>query len=460
MDQRLRLLLEAPPGRTILRLAWPNVLVMAAQSAVGIIETYFVAKLGPHALAGVSLVFPVFMLLQMVAAGAVGGAIMSGVSRALGAGDARRVDQVIWTSLLITVALSTVTSIAMLFGGRSLYAAMGGTGETLDAAVTYSSLVFAGAVPLWLFNSFAAMIRATGNMLVPALVNVGGAILLLPLSPMLIFGIGPVPALGIVGGAVAVLAYYVAGAVILGIYIWSGQGVLRPARRPPPLAAGPALDILRIGSASAVSAFSTNLTVAATLSSVSAVNPALVAGYGAGVRLEYLLVPLVFGIGAPAAAMAGASMGAGNAARAARVGWIAAGMAAVMTGIIGLGAAIVPDVWIGLFSDDPAIVAGGAEYLRIVGPAYAFFGAGFALYFASQGAGRVGLPFIATITRVVLAIGVGRLAIASFGPRGLYAALAASLVVYAAINAVAVLHWSRAARSRSALPTSSSVVKS
>src|ERR1044071_4195767 len=82
-DQRTRLLLEGSIVGTLLRLAAPNVLVMFAQAAVGLIETYFIAKLGTDALAGVTLVFPVLMLLQMMSAGAMGGGILSAAPRAL-----------------------------------------------------------------------------------------------------------------------------------------------------------------------------------------------------------------------------------------------------------------------------------------------------------------------------------------------------------------------------------------
>lgn len=441
LDARTRLLLEAPPGRTILRLAWPNVLVMLAQSAIGLIETYFVSRLGSDALAGMALVFPAFMLLQMVSAGAVGGAILSSVSRALGAGDRGRVDEVVWTSILITLALSIITTSVVVPLGPALYAAMGGTGGSLEAAVTYSSLVFAGAVPLWLFNSFAAIIRGTGNMLMPAAVMVVGTVLLIPLSPLLIFGVGPFPRLGIIGGASAVLVYYVIGAIILGCYIWSGAGVIRPSLRPR-LSRKPVLEILRIGMTSALTSVSTNVTVAVAMSLVSKANPAYVAGYGTGVRLEYLLVPLVFGIGAPTAAMTGTSIGAGNVARAGRVAWIAAALAGAVTEAIGLLAAWMPEHWLKLFSDDPAITAGGVEYLRIVGPAYGLFGIGLALYFASQGSGRMLLPLAAALTRVAIVAGLGWLGIAMFGPTGLYAVLVLGLVVYAAVNAFGVMRWS------------------
>jgi putative MATE family efflux protein len=453
LDARTRLLLEAPPGRTILRLAWPNMLVMVAQSAIGLIETYFVARLGSDALAGMALVFPAFMLLQMVSAGAVGGAILSSVSRALGAGDPRRVNQVVWTSVMITLALGIVTTSVILPLGPALYAAMGGSGGSLSAAVTYSSLVFAGTIPLWLFNTFAAIIRGTGNMKMPAAVMVVGTVLLIPLSPLLIFGIGPFPRLGIIGGASAVLVYYIAGALILGCYIWSGAGVIHPPLRPPKLARKPMLEILRIGMASALTSVSTNVTVAIAMSLVGRANPAFVAGYGTGVRLEYLLVPLVFGIGAPTAAMTGTSIGAGNPARAARVAWIAAALAGAVTEVVGIAAALLPEHWLRLFSNDPAITAGGAEYLRIVGPAYGLFGMGLALYFASQGAGRMSLPLAAALLRVAIVAGFGWLGIAMFGPVGLYAVLVLALMVYAATNALGVMRWSRILAKPQAAPT-------
>ena len=87
MDPRTRRLLEAPIGTTLLRLAIPNVVVMVVQAMIGLIETYFVAKLGVDALAAMALVFPTYMLLVMVSAGAMGGGILSAIARALGAGD-------------------------------------------------------------------------------------------------------------------------------------------------------------------------------------------------------------------------------------------------------------------------------------------------------------------------------------------------------------------------------------
>src|SRR6059036_4155430 len=144
-DTRTRVLLEGPIVSTLLRLATPNVLVMFVQAAVGLIETYFVAKLGTDALAGVALVFPVLMLMQMMSAGAVGGGISSAIARALGAGRRADADALALHALAIAVGFGLLFTLAVLGGGPWLYSALGGREASLAAALTYSNVVFAAA---------------------------------------------------------------------------------------------------------------------------------------------------------------------------------------------------------------------------------------------------------------------------------------------------------------------------
>src|SRR2546423_10651919 len=170
MDPRTRVLLEAPIAPTLLRLALPNMLVMLAQAAAGLVETYFIGRLGTQALAGVALVFPVVMLMQMMSGGAMGGGIASAIARALGASPRADADALVLHALVIALAFGLAFTLAALGGGRWLYGAMGAEGGSMDAALTYSGWIFAGAVLIWLFNSLAAVIRGTGNMGVPAIV--------------------------------------------------------------------------------------------------------------------------------------------------------------------------------------------------------------------------------------------------------------------------------------------------
>ena len=434
MDPRTRALLEAPIVRTLVRLALPNVAVMVMQAAIGLIETYFVAKLGTDALAGMAVVFPLLMVVQMISAGAMGGGILSSVARALGSNRRADANILVWHAVAIAVGPGVLTTALAFAAGPRLYALMGGRDGSLAAALTYSNLVFAGAIALWLYNSLAAVIRGTGNMIVPAGVTVLGALVLIPLSPALIFGLGPLPRLGIAGGAAAVVAFYVVGSAIFAAYLWSGRGVLKPAARPPALGWAPTREILRVGAVSSLVSLTTNVSIATATGLAGTFGPAAVAGYGTGARLEYLLVPLVFGLGAPLAAMVGTAIGAGRRERALRVAWTGAAIASALTEAIGLAATMFPGAWISLFGDDATMAAVGVQYLHVVGPFYGFFGMGLALYFASQGAGRLGWPLLAALLRVTIATGGGVIAVRAAGLFGLFLALGSALAAFGPWN--------------------------
>ena len=436
LDPRTRLLLEAPIAPTLLRLGAPNVLVMLAQAGVGLIETYFVGKLGTDALAGMALVFPAVMLMQMTSAGAMGGGIASAIARALGARRRDDADALVLHALLIAAVFALDFMVTVVAGGRWLYTRMGGSGGALDAAMVYSNWVFGGALLVWLFTPLSAVIRGTGNMAVPASVAVAGAVLLLPLSPLLIFGWGPLPGLGIAGGAIALLLYYLASSAVLAAYLWSSRSLLRPSLRGLQLRWALFADILRVGLVGTVSTVATNLAIGITTALVGAYGTAAIAGYGTASRLEYLLVPLVFGLGAPLVAMVGTCIGAGQRERALRATWIGAAIAFAMTEAIGLWAAAYPAAWLSLFNTEPAMIEAGSQYLRIVGPWYGFFGLGLVLYFASQGAGRLLWPVLGNIARLVVAVAGGWLALhGGYAIAGVFAAQAAAMVVYGIANA-------------------------
>lgn len=403
LNPRTRQLLQGPILPTLLRLGAPNVAVMLAQASVGLIETYFVGQLGTDALAGMALVFPLVMLMQTTSAGAMGGGIASAIARALGARRSADANALALHAIVVALGFALLFSVAVLVGGRWVYTRMGGSGAALDAALSYSNWVFGGAVLVWLFNALSAVIRGTGNMAVPAWITCAGVPLLVPLSALLIFGAGPVPGLGIVGGAIALLLYYLVGTAALLMYLFSSHSLLRPVLRGLVLRRDLFSDILRVGLAGSVSTVSTNLSIAVVVALVGSFGSAAIAGYGTASRLEYLLIPLVFGLGAPLVAMVGTCIGAGQRERALKAAWIGAALCFAMTEAIGLCAALFPHAWLRLFSDDPALLAAGSQYLRSVGPLYGFFGLGLVLYFASQGAGRLLWPVLANLLRLAVA---------------------------------------------------------
>jgi putative MATE family efflux protein len=438
MNARTRMLLEGSIVSTLLRMAWPNVLVMVAQAATGLIETWFVSRLGTDALAGMALVFPGFMLMQMLSAGAMGGGISSSVARALGAGRKEDADAFVMHAIIINVALGLFFSALFIAFGTQLYSAMGGEAGSLQAALEYSDVVFAGAALVWFMNALASVLRGTGNMLVPSLAVCGGVILLIPLSPILIFGFGPVPALGIAGGAIAVLLTTALTTAALAWYLWSGRSVVRPIW--PRLRKILFMDIRRVGAIGSINTFQTTLVFGLATALVGvAGGPNAVAGYGTGARLEYLLIPLVFGLGAPMVALVGTNIGAGQPERALRIALTGGAIAFALTEAIGLAVAIWPHAWLGLFGSDPVMLETGEAYLRIVGPAYGFFGLGLSLYFASQGAGRLKWPLIGSAVRLLIGIGGGWIVLRMTGSlSALFAALTLALIVYGVVVAAPI----------------------
>jgi Na+-driven multidrug efflux pump len=178
-----RRLLDGPVASTLLRLAAPNVLMLVLQAAVTTLDAVYVGWLGSPALAGVSLVFPLVMLMQTMSAGGMGGGVASAVARALGAGRRRDADALVVHAILIALAMAAGFNATLVLGGPWLYRAMGGAGPTLDAAIAYSNVLFAGAVAYWLFNTLGSVVRGTGNMSLPAAIMTANALIYIGLSP-------------------------------------------------------------------------------------------------------------------------------------------------------------------------------------------------------------------------------------------------------------------------------------
>jgi putative MATE family efflux protein len=435
-------MLEGPILPTMIALALPTVAVLVVQTFVGVAETYFVSFLGTDALAGVALVFPVLMLMQMMSNGGIGGGVAAAVARALGAGRRADADALAFHALVLALAFGLAFTLGERLGGHLLFGALGGEGPALTAALAYADWVFSGAILVWIVSLLAAALRGAGNTVVPAAVTFGGVFILLPLSPALIFGWGPLPRLGVAGAGAAVVFYYLAAAAALIGFLRSRRSALRLSFEPRRLERRLFADVLGVGALSALGTIQANLTVVLVTGAVGRFGTDAIAGYGIASRLDYLLIPLLFGLGTAALTMVGTNVGAGQVARAERIAWVGGFLAAGFTEAIGLAVAFFPRLWLGLFSDDPAVLATGALYLRSVAPVYGVFGLGMLLYFAGQGAGRVAWPVLAGAARLIVAALIGWLIVAGFGGGlgALFLTVAAGSLAFGGICAAA-LAW-------------------
>jgi putative MATE family efflux protein len=437
-------LLEGPILATLLRLAAPSVLAMAMQVGVGIAETVYIGRLGSTPLAAMALVFPFLMLAQQLSAGAMGGGVSSAVSRALGAGDTARASTLALHALALGTLLGLVFTAVMLLLGPAFYRLLGGQGEVLQAAVGYSAVLFCGALLIWLSNTLASILRGTGNMRVPSLGILAASVLQIVLGGVLALGAGPLPSLGMVGVAIASIVAHGASVVFFAWVLFSGRARLQLPWRGLKLQREMFTDILRVGAVSMVSPLQSVLTILLITGFVARLGPLPLAGYAIGQRLEFLLIPISFGIGVAALPMVGMAMGAGRPERARRVAWTAGATSAFNLGLIGALVALFPDLWARMFTSDEAVLAHARQFLQIAGPAFAFFGLGLTLYFASQGSGRMLGPVLAGTARLALVFGAGSWLMAQqAGPAPFFALVAAAMVLYglATVAAVKFTRW-------------------
>jgi Na+-driven multidrug efflux pump len=185
------LLLEGPVLSTLLRLSAPNVLNLLAIGGMITFDGLFVGRLGPDALAGVSLAFPFVMLIQHTAASGMGGGVSSAIARALGAGRRDVADALAFHTFVLALGLAAAFSTVLLLGAPFIFRWMGGHGEMLSAGLAYADVAFSGAVSICMLNLLGSAVRGTGNMGLPAAVIVGSVIAHVLISPVLIFGWGP-----------------------------------------------------------------------------------------------------------------------------------------------------------------------------------------------------------------------------------------------------------------------------
>ena len=423
---------------TLLKLALPTMSVLIAQTAVNVAEAYYVGLLGTDALAGVALVFPVFMLMMTMAGGGLGSGVSSAMARAVGAGNQRDADAIVLHAIILAALLGSLFTAGALWGGVAFYSLLGGEAGAHKAAVEYSNYLFAGSIPVWIVNQTAAALRGVGNVRLPATVTLIGAFVLIPASPAFIFGVGPIPRLGIAGAGVAFALYYGCAMFVLLAYMASGRSglSLRISRPEWRLFA----DILRVGAPAALNTVQMNMTVILVTGAFGRFGTSALAGYGVAARLDYVLIPVLFGLSSAVLTMVGVNMGGRNAARAKRVAWIGGALGAALTEAIGLLVAFLPMLWIQLFTQDPDVFASARIYLQTVAPAYGFLGFGFTISYAAQGAGCVFWPFIAMTVRMCIATGIGWFVVTCLhvGIPELSLVVAVSLVAFASVCALAM----------------------
>jgi Na+-driven multidrug efflux pump len=421
--------------RQVLALAAPTSLLAVLQVAAQLVETGLAARQGTAALAGWAVLLPFALLLQQMSAGAMGGGVVSAVARALGAKRSDEAAALVLHALIIAVIGGLLFAIGLTVFARPMLTAVAGAAAA-DAATAYAWWLFGvGAVPAWLANTLASVLRGGGRHALAARTLV----LMWLVFPFVAWLLAEPMGLGLAGVGAALALVSWAAAIAMAVVVMRGGAGFVPTLKGRPTAAL-FKRILAVGAIACTLAAVANLTTILVTAQLRGHGVAAVAAYGIAARLEFLVVPLAFGVGSALTALVGRAVGGGDWSLARRTAWVGGLLSLGVTGVIGLSVGLAPLQFAQLFTGDANVASIAARALRFTGPAFGGFGLGMAMYFASMGAGRMKWPVIAALARISLAVGGGwwLANVAGMGLEGHFLGVALGITAYGVLTASSV----------------------
>lgn len=432
----------APPAaanaallRSVFALAAPTTLVALLQVAAQLVETWLAARQGTAALAGWAVILPFALLMQQMSTGAMGGGVVSAIARALGASRTDEASSLVMHALTIALAAGLAFTLGLCLFGRAMLEAVAGA-EAADAAHLYLLLLFGlGAVPSWLANTLASVLRGGGRHALAARTLTITWIVF----PMLAWALCEPAGMGLAGIGAAFSLVFIAAALSMAVVVARGGAGFLPVYRQR-MQAGLFKRILAIGATACALAAVANLTTILVTRQLREYGTAAVAAYGISARLEFLIIPLAFGVGSALTALVGKAAGGNDWPTARRLAWLGGVMTLAATALLGIAVALNSGRFAAFFTQDREVAAIAAVALSYIGPAFGGLGLGMALYFASMGAGRMKWPVIAATARIVLAVGGGWLLahVAGMGMSGHFLGVALGLAAYGLCGAAGV----------------------
>ncbi len=421
--------------RQIGRLAAPTSALSLLQVVAQLVETALAARQGTAALAGWAVLLPFALLLAQMSTGAMGGGVVSAVARALGAQRRDEASALVLHAMLIATAFGAVFAIGLSLAAGPLLRAVAGP-ASVPAAWGYALWVFGiGAMPAWWTNTLPSVLRGGGQHAQAARVLAWQWALM----PLLAWALAEPLGQGLAGvGAAFAITNMLAAAAMLRV-VQRGRAGFHPVwrQRPSRLLF---VRILAVGAVACGLSTLANLTTVIVTAQLRHLGPTTVAAYGIAARLEFLVVPLAWGVGSALTALVGGSVGRNDWPTARRTAWLGGATAFAATACIGLAVGLMAPAFASLFTQDAAVALMAARALHYTGPAFGGFGLGMAMYFAGMGAQRMRAPVLAGCARLLIAT-VGGAALARWsglGAEGHFLGVALGLTAYGVITASGV----------------------
>ncbi len=421
--------------RSIIRLAWPTTVAMSLQTAFNLVDTFFVSRLGAQAIAAVSMMFPVFFLMFGLAGG-MGIGTASLVARCLGTGNTPRGESAAQHAVLLSVALGIAFTVAGLLCQARLFAAMGAGPQILPLVLSYSTWIFGGSIFIFIGIAASSILRGQGDMKTPMTTMIVSVVLNTALDPLLIFGVGPFPELGVEGAALATFAARGVGCVLIVGYLMVGRPSVKLRIRGFSADTGVVGSILAVGVPTSLNRVVMSASRMLLIRIVASFGYSAIAAFGLVMRMDQLVILPSLGISTAVIALVGHNVGARHFDRAESCVWRSAVLAMIVMEALGIVFFLTPSIWIGIFTKAPDVMAHGTSYLRIVPLTYMFMGLSIIMGAAFQGAGK-GMPalVISSLRLLVLTVPGALVLSRLMGLRGVWLAIAGSVIIASLVSA-------------------------
>lgn len=417
VDQLKDDILDGPIIKTLLVLGWPVIVSNAFQMLYNLVDTYWLGKIGKVAVSAPTVGFPVVFLLISLGFGfAIAG--VSLVSQHTGAGSSDNADRAAGQVMsFMLVGSILISAVGYLVAPQLLRTLMGVPEAVFPKALSYIRIIFAGLPLMFAFFAFRALVRGIGDMVTPMVVTGLSVLANMVLDPLLIFGFGVIPRMGVAGAAIATVFSRGLASVAAIYLLFSGKLGIHIRFRDLVLKMRWVKQIIKIGLPSAIGMAGTAVGSIFLISLVSRLGVVAVSSYGIGQRLIRLLNVVVWGLASPLTTMIGQNIGAENQDRAYSVAKRAyalafSSLAALALLIFGLRYPLFR-----LFIDDPEVVATGARFLSIFLWSIPFFGVFRLTSSVFRGSGHTRPPMIMSLIRL-LPLRVGVSYVLAFGVLG------------------------------------------
>ena len=382
---------KAPLSRAILILAVPMVLEMLMESVFAVVDIFFVSKLGPEAVATVGITESVMTIVYAVASG-LSVATTALVARRIGEKRKKEAGVVAFQAILAGIFISLLISVPGLLFAKEFLLLMGATDSMAEEGKLYPAIIFGGNAVVMLLFIINAVFRSSGDAAISMRVVWFANIINLVLDPLLIFGYGPFPELGLAGAAIATTIGRGLAVLYQFYLLFRGNFRIKLYLKSIQIKVKVMVELLQISGGGILQNLVATSSWIFLVRIISVSGPEALAGYTIAIRIILFSLLPAWGLSNAASTLVGQNLGAKHPQRAERSVWITGYANMAFMGLIGLFMALFPDFFIRLFIADQAVIDFGSMALRIISYGFIFYALGMVLIQGFNGSGDTFTP--------------------------------------------------------------------